>query len=79
MFGPGREVQPESAQEEAEMLEAMNERKARKEQEARREREREKITNAQPPTPSSQYYQEYVEKQTKREQDNWSQGADYVI
>jgi hypothetical protein len=62
------EVKPESAQEEAEMLAA---RKAREERKQRRLEweQREKITGHEPPTPSSPYYQEYLEwkKQNKGE------------
>ena len=63
------EVKPESAQEEAEMLAARKAREERKQRQIEWE-QREKITGHEPPTPSSPYYQEYLEwkaKKAKRE------------
>jgi hypothetical protein len=60
------EVRPESAQEEAEMLAARKAREARKQREAEWAR-REKITGHETPTPSSPYYQEYLEWKAKKE------------
>src|ERR1700722_3132817 len=62
MFGAGEEVQPESAEEEAEMLAAKREREAKPEQEL--ETQGEQIAEPGPPTPSSQYYEEYMEDKT---------------
>jgi hypothetical protein len=72
-------VHPESAQEEAEMIAAKKEREARREREAQAEAERETITGAQPPPPSSQYYQEHVANRVKREQENWEMCAEFEI
>jgi hypothetical protein len=66
MFGV-HAVYPESAEEEAEMLAAKKERAARREREAEMAN-RERITEAQKPTPLSPYYQEYLEEKAKWEE-----------
>jgi hypothetical protein len=77
MFGMGIDVQPESAQEEAELA------AARKVREERRQREMAAQENVaeevQPPTPSSRHYGEYVRAQAKWDLENWGMGAEYEI
>jgi len=101
MFGPGLEVQPESAQEEAEMLAAQREREGGGKTDAEAQTgqstsdpqgdgknapahsgpaaagevdqgaddgSRPMITEAGPPGPSSQYYQEYLDAQARRKE-----------
>jgi hypothetical protein len=70
MFGPGLEVQPESPQEEAEMLAAL----PKPEAGGTLEPEPKMITEAGPPGPSSQYYQEYLEARAKRKEENKEEG-----
>ena len=67
VFGVGIDVHPESAEEEAIMIAAKKEREARKAREA--ELEREQIIDAEPPLPSSPYYQEYMEEKAKQEKE----------
>ncbi len=59
MFGAGQDVEPENAQEEAEMRAAKQEREARRRQSLPAQPEGERLVG--PPVPSSQHYQEYVE------------------
>ena len=67
MFGKGIPIHPESAQEEAEMVAIKRERAARLTAEAQQLRGRETIINAEPPTPSSPHYKEYVAIQAEWE------------
>jgi hypothetical protein len=67
MFGAGADVQPENAQEEAEMLAAKQEREERKRQLAAPS-QAESLTG--PPTHSSQYYGTYLEWRKKKENMN---------
>jgi hypothetical protein len=77
MFGPGIEIHPESAEEEAAIIAAKKERDERRAREAQIERE--KINDAQPPPPMSQYYQEYIEKQAEQSAQDWPACPDYQI
>jgi hypothetical protein len=67
VFGNGIDVHPESAEEEAIMIAARQEREARR---ARAEQmEQEQIIDAEPPVPCSPYYQEYMEEKARQEQE----------
>ena len=63
MFGPGEEVLPENAREEAEMLEAK--RNCGSEVEGGEET----IVDPQPPPPSSPYHQAYTEEKARVERE----------
>lgn len=70
VFGVVWEVRPESAKEEEEMLAARRERVAQKKREEEERKNRERITQPETPTPSSPYYQEYLEWKARKEQGN---------
>src|SRR5580704_8154555 len=65
IFGPGIDVHPESAEEEAEMLAAKRKRDAQEGIEVDEEEDR--VIDAQPPLPSSPYYKDYMEEEAKEE------------
>jgi hypothetical protein len=77
MFGFIDSVQPESAEEEAEMLAAKKEREARAERKV--EIEQEKILDVQPLVPSSLYYAEYLQELARREVERWEMCGEYEI
>ena len=82
MFGSSSEVHPESPQEAREMLAAKREREARQKAEqeavAERRRIRDELGGAQPPTPSSQYYEEYMEDKDEDEAEARERGEAYL-
>lgn len=76
IFGPEREVEPENAQEEAEMLAAKQEREERRRQQLPAQPEGECLIG--PPPPSSPHYAGYVEAKAKREAEDRAQEKAYA-